>query len=358
METKVKIEPTEVFFYLDKLVRKLKIHNLNEHPIKLELLTVLNEKNISPLQANETQRIIEPNDSFTVNLEYKDDRDKNYDSIIILTIYDLTDDSEQSINEPTPMHVPYHFRKVNLVNLDPKQLMNFKNLEDPESDESSTKSTQKDDEKVKAQLKATKKQEESANQVKKRSLFKKAHRFDNIFKAKKDGLIDKFGKIGENFFTKDDQQATMKSGAEKEVRAKKDAETSKDDKQDKADLKIVRQTDQNKNQTKKTRPDSLLNKTQSSTDDKNYSDDITTYEQVNSLRYEEDNIRKLAKWIFIITFFNLCYTIFLAFFNPLNQLWNSHIDTYSLETISKRCSSWLELNQLIKNFTCFGEHKT
>lgn len=109
METKVQIEPKELFFYLDKLVRKLKIKNLNRHPIKFELLTILNDKNISPLQADETQSIIKANESFKISLEYQDDRETNYDSIIILTIYDLIDENQQSI-EPTTIHVPFQYR--------------------------------------------------------------------------------------------------------------------------------------------------------------------------------------------------------------------------------------------------------
>lgn len=92
MEAKIKVEPNEVFFYLDKLIRKIKIVNLNECPVKFELLTVLNDLDLSPLQANETQAIIEPNQSFTVSLEYKDSLNENCDSIIILAIYKVIDD--------------------------------------------------------------------------------------------------------------------------------------------------------------------------------------------------------------------------------------------------------------------------
>ena len=251
---KIKVEPNEIFFYLDKLIRTIKIKNNNEYAIKFELLTVLNEKDVSPLQASETQNLIESNKSFTISLEYIDTKDINYDSIIILTIYKLINDESKS--EIESINVPFHFRNINLLKID-------------HTNELQKKLEQKD-------------------------------------------LLSDF--IDSNDQTKFTGKLSKKTLPKTQKSIKK-----------------------------------IINKK----DDKNIDDlDINDHNQMNSLRYEDDNVRKYVKILFLITFLNLIYTIFLVFISPINQIYNEIIDNFNLNDISNKCSSWTELNQLIKNITC------
>lgn len=421
MEAKIKVEPNEVFFYLDKLIRKIKIVNLNEYPVKFELLTVLNDQDLSPLQANETQAVIEPTQSFTVSLEYKDSLDKNCDSIIILAIYKVIDDDLSIDPEPIqePIHVPFHFRKVHLVS-SAKDRKEATGTKETDKKKEGTKGEVKDETKdgakdgtgdVSDDEKATSSDSDTARQaspgkLKRKNLFKKPNRFRNILgSSKPKGKQPDADKLG------DSQRETRRDDAEPKAEVnlneKSDAEKASDTKEDSIigqlkasadssigqpkesvkedssageskvdsftgqlkesmkDLKLevkkgLDQAKQNLKQAgnrinKQIRGEARRGSRQESNEDTNYQDDLSLYDhnQINSLRYEEDNVRKLAKLIFLITFLNLCYTVFLAFFNPLNQLWLELIDSYSLTPISERCSTWPELGQLFKNMTCF-----
>lgn len=169
----------------------------------------------------------------------------------------------------------------------------------------------------------------SPGEVRKRNSFKR-NRFDNIFKTKKEaGLLEKFGKIGENLFTKDKDQIKI---------------------DDEIDLKeIGNQINKQIDKKRQSKQDATKQ-----SNIRTISDDVSAYEQMNSLRFEENNVRRLAKMIFLLTLLNLCYTIFLTCFNPLNRLWINYIENYGLEMISKKCSNqnWHLLNHLIKNLTC------
>lgn len=313
MEIKIKIEPNEIFFYPDKLIRKIKIKNLNEYSIKFELLTVLNEQDLSPLQANETQAIIEPEKQFTVSLEYKDSKDKDCDSIIILVIYKVIEDQIDLEPIHEPIHVPFHFRKVNLVSLDSKNLKNiYKNKFDDQSTDT-----------------------ESTKHSPDHSPFRK--RFDNLFKSTK---------TKEKKFKDSQNEPNIGQANEVEIKLNDQLDKPKDQNltlDDKLELneakKELKQISNQLNKRIKKEPIDTLNQ-----------DNLSVY---SNLRNEDDNVCKLAKLIFLITFFNFCYTIFLAFFNPLNQLWNEIVDNYNLDSISAKCSSWLEFNKLFHNMTCF-----
>ena len=337
--SKIRIEPNEIFFYLDKLIRKIKIINENEFSIKFELLTVLNDDNLSPLQANETQAIIESNQSFLINLEFKDSRDKNCDSIIVLVIYKVQKGSlidSEPISEP--IQVPFHYRKVNLINLDQSKLDEIFNKTSSNKDVTSENELPlSDNESIKLSSK-DKKQDSPNSKLKKRTLFKKANKFDNIFKSNKtkEKWFDKFGRLTENYLygKKEEGEANLK-------------EFDKNDWKQDAKLEIK---DQSKQEDKKL---SKKDKRSISKDEDDLS--VCDYEQINGLRYEGDRVRKLAKLIVLFSLVNFCYTIFLVLFNPLNQLWFELIDNFNLISISKKCSnsSWLELF----NMTCFKTSK-
>lgn len=302
----VKIEPKEVFFYLDKLVRKIKIKNLNEHPIKFELLTVLNERDLSPLQSNETQGIIQANQTFIVSLEYKDSKEQNCDSIIILTIYNLID---KELIESEPIHVPFHFRNLNLVNVEENLIKKDASaLEKAEVlNRLSDESDNKEDKLNKSD------QTESPTKIKKKSLFKKQNKIENIFKLNKG-----------NDAAKEQQKSTNDQAKDLSFNEAKDR-------------KLNEHNDQTNKKDK---------------EETTYNDDISIcdYNQVNSLRFEDDKIRKYAKLIFLITFFNFCYAIFLTFISPLNRVYNECINNYNLNSIAQNCTSTFAFNQLVKNY--------
>ena len=417
MDVQIKVEPKEVFFYLDKLKRKIKIVNLNEYSVKFELLTVLNDLNQSPLQANETQAIIEPDQSFTVSLEYKDSKEKDCDSIIILAIYKVIDGDlidPEPIREP--IHVPFHFRKIHLVGSESEKNADVK----PESIRNSDQPIARDTDKVKKtkdepkdlledlsrDLSIDEKQASSDSEpaqqptkIKKKNRFKKPSKFQ-MFRSRKtkEKPSDKLGKFGEALQDQAEQLAEKLKGTEtageKEIKKESDKETEKseynsdshsdenlDTKMDSLVSKFKKNV-RELGQGVKNALDRTLDKTKQhpdlkkignqisgqigkqfrreSNDSTSYQDDLSLYEhnQINSLRYEENNVRKLAKLIFLFTFFNFCYTVFLAFFNPLNQLWLDLIDNYSLAATSSRCTTWPELGQLFKNITCFKRDKT
>lgn len=408
MDAKIKVEPQEVFFYLDKLIRKIKIFNFNEYPIKFELLTVLNDLNLSPLQANETQAIIEPEQSFSVSLEYKDSKEKNCDSLIILAIYKVIE-NELIDPEPIqePIHVPFHFRKVQLVNPEPEKNLNRKPLENvsnldrpiskdqPISRDSDKKPKDENIDGSSADEKPASSDSEAVEQnsptkIKKKNRFTKPARFQNLFRSNKpkEKASERLGKLVQTQQSKGRQQVEASSLKEIEKLEDKSEEKSEepsdshlsDGSSDAKEDNLVSQVQKNVKElgkgmkraldkAKNISPDlkqignqigrqigSKMGKpTRRDSSDTNYQDDLSLYEhnQLNSLRYEEDNVRKLAKIIFLFTFFNLCYTVFLAFFNPLNKNWHELIDTYNLNSTSGRCSAWPKLGQLFKNMTAF-----